>query len=705
MTMASDELKNAARLFRDNQLAPARRICRAILDRDPRQADACNLLGVICRQEGKPEEALALFDSALAARGSFFGFHLNRGLALTDMGRFSEAVTSLLRAIELNGSVADAYAALGVAHRGQGQPTASLAALDAACGLQPRNAPLHNMRGVALRELQRFDDAEAAYRHSIDLASNIPEPYSNLSELLCSRGRYAEAEASARKALALRPEDLSALNNLGNALKAQGFCSQAVAIYDQLLSLKGDFAQAAYNRGNALQLLGRPEDAIASYRNALGVDPGFAICQSALACATNYLTDYDPEAAFGEHLAWVRNHVEGRFQPVDRFANDPSAGRRLRIGYVSPDLRRHPVGYFLEPVLANHDRSRFEVVCYATNPASDEVTERLKKHSTLWRDVQPHDPSGIADAVRGDGIDILVDLSGHTAGHCLMSFARRPAPVQVTWMGYVNTTGLPTMDYIITDWHQTPAGTPQRYTETVVRMPRGYVCYRPQAEAPDVGSLPALARGHVTFGCFNNLAKVNTRVLSTWARVLQAVPGSQLLMMTSSLNDPSTRRAIADTFERHGIAGSRVRLQPGAPAGEALSWYDQVDIALDPFPYVGGLTTMEAMWMGVPTVTLAGQGIAGRHSVSHLSNAGLGDFIAADIPEYVALAGHHAGDLDRLARLRAGLRTRVQDSPLLDHAGFTRSLEQAFDEMWRRWRSGTRLQAGGKPLDASPVPL
>ena len=310
---------------------------------------------------------------------------------------------------------------------------------------------------------------------------------------------------------------------------------------------------------------------------------------------------------------------------------------------------------------------------------------QMRSHVQMWRDVGGMTDPALANLVRTDRIDILVDLTGHTGSHRLLAFAQKPAPIQMTWMGYVNTTGLKAMDYILTDSCQTPEGSSQHYTEKVVRMPHDYVCYRPQEDSPDVAPLPALAGIGFTFGCFNNLAKVNDQVLSAWATILQAVPGSRLLMMTHSLGDSMTNERVRASLVGYGVETERLHLQPAASPKDVLKWYNKVDLALDSFPYVGGLTTIEALWMGVPTVTLAGVGIAGRHSVSHLSNCGLSEFITGSVAEYCDLAVRIAKAPEQLGQLRAGLRARMAAGPLLDWAGFTQSLEEHYRTMWHTW--------------------
>jgi predicted O-linked N-acetylglucosamine transferase (SPINDLY family) len=344
----------------------------------------------------------------------------------------------------------------------------------------------------------------------------------------------------------------------------------------------------------------------------------------------------------------------------------------------------------LAPVLERHDPRRVETVCYYNYPRGDAMTERMRSAAHRWRDVAGQDDAALAAAIRADGIDVLVDLAGHTKHTRLLVFARRPAPVQVSWLGYFNTTGLATMDYFVTDPESSPSGQERYFVERLVRLPATRFCYEPPGFLPEVGALPARRNGHVTFGCLNTLAKVNDRVLALWTRILAAVPGARLLLQAAAFNDPLVQRAFRARAATHGIPEDRLALRRFVPVAEAARTYHEIDIALDPFPFCGGMTTLDALWMGVPVVTLPQAMIAGRQSASMLANLGLPELIAADEPAYVAAAAGLARDLDRLAALRAGLRGRFRRSPLADYARFTRDLEDAFGGMWRAWLAASR---------------
>jgi predicted O-linked N-acetylglucosamine transferase (SPINDLY family) len=366
--------------------------------------------------------------------------------------------------------------------------------------------------------------------------------------------------------------------------------------------------------------------------------------------------------------------------------NVRDAGRRLRVGYVSPDLRLHSVAYFIEPVLAHHDRGGFEVVCYQTNSASDAVTERLRGYVDGWVAADRLSDQGLAERVRADAIDILVDLAGHTAGGRLLAFARRPAPVQASWLGYPTGTGLSAIGYRISDWEVDPAGYEAYAAERPVRLPASYFCYRPLASAPEVGPLPSGEVGAITFGSFNNFAKVSPSVLGMWARVLEAVPGSRLMIKAKSLADESVRGRLLERLAALGVGEARLILRGWQEeVGGQLALYNEVDIGLDTYPYNGATTTCEALWMGVPVVSLSGATHASRMGRSILKAAGLGEWVAETAQGYVAHAVRLAGERTQLAELRSTLRGRLRASALMDERGFTRNLEHAYRQMWRQW--------------------
>ena len=484
-------------------------------------------------------------------------------------------------------------------------------------------------------------------------------------------------------ALRIRPGYAAAHSNRGNALKEAGRLQEALASYEAALRLKPDFAEAHANRGNTLTALGRLDEALASYETALGFKPDHAEAHSNYLLALHYR-----EADAGAILPAARRF--GRlFAPASAVVAPRLGGRRLRIGYVSGDFRRHSVSYFFEPLLRHHDRERFELFAYSNNVGDDDTTRRLMAGFDHWRRIRGVGDETVADGIRADGIDILVDLAGHTAHNRLPVFARRPAPVQVSWLGYPGTTGLAAIDYRLVDAVTDPEGEADALaTETLIRLSPGFLCYGPPADAPLPASRPA--GGGVTFGSFNNPAKLSPEAVALWAEILHRLPEARLLLKGRPFADGLARGIMEGRFAGHGIAAGRLELTGWLPGdGDHMATYGRVDVALDPFPYNGTTTTCEALWMGVPVVTLAGSRHAGRVGASLLHRLGLDDLVAGDPAAYIGIALGLAGRRDRLAELRQTLRPRLAASSLGDAAGFARAVECAFHEMWERSGEGT----------------
>jgi predicted O-linked N-acetylglucosamine transferase (SPINDLY family) len=401
----------------------------------------------------------------------------------------------------------------------------------------------------------------------------------------------------------------------------------------------------------------------------------------------NYQPRYSATEIADAHRAWGRGLAERLGPQTGAHGNDRDEGRRLKIGYVSADLRAHPVAAFVEPVLANHDPERVEVTCYSTVAREDAVTARLRGHVQRWRHVAGQGDQALADLVRADEIDVLVDLSGHTGGTRVLLFARKPAPVQFTYVGYPNTTGLEAMDWRITDAYADPPGlTEALHTEQLARLPESFLCFEPTADCPPVRPVPAHADGFFTYGCFNNLIKIGPDVVRAWARILLGAPGSRLLLKNASLSLATVRARVEGLFAAHGVPSNRLQLMARVGHDAHLRLFNQVGLHLDTFPYNGTATTFEATWMGVPTLSLAGDRHAARVGVSHAMNLGLPDLVAASVDDYVERAIGFA-DTGRLAAVKTDLRERMRASPLMNHSGTTRAIEAVFRGAWRAWCS------------------
>jgi protein O-GlcNAc transferase len=561
--------------------------------------------------------------------------------------------------------------------------------------LDPENIDVLHLLGNNLLLQRRPDEAIALLQRVIAAQPDCAEAFYNLGGAFRAGADLDNALLNYRKAVELRPEFVEALSGLAGILKAVGSYDEAETCYRRALALNPDFAEAHYNFGNLLHLMGRVDDAIASYRRAIAIKPDFVTAHSNLIYALNFHPGYEPRTVFEAHLEWARRHAE----PLTRLAaphrNTPLAERRLRVGYVSPNFRDHAAAYFFEPVLVHHDPQLFEIVCYSDVARPDALTQRLRQYQAEWRDCTHLDDRALAELVRRDAIDILVDLTGHTENNRLLVFARKPAPVQVTWNGYANTTGMSAIGYRVSDAYADPPGTTEHlHTERLVRLPGIYMAFRPPGDSPPVGELPCERTGYVTFASFNALAKITPHVVALWARILSAVPAARLMMATVPMG--SARERVAQMFAEQGVDTARLELHGRLPFQEFLALHQRADIALDPFPFHGTTTTCHTLWMGIPVITRAGASHVSRVGVSMLSNLGLARLIAQSDDEYVEIARSLAADLPGLNSLRRSLRNRLLGAPNTDGLRLTRHLECAYRDMWRAWCRTQNVDVAGQ---------
>jgi predicted O-linked N-acetylglucosamine transferase (SPINDLY family) len=593
----------------------------------------------------------------------------------------AEQIYRQILAIEPNQP--DASHLLGVVSAQLGKHQAGIDYISRALALRPNWAEAHNNLGKALGERGQLAEAVDCCRRAVQLKPDFAEAHNNLGIVFVKLGKLDEAIACFCRALKLNPDFAEAHNNLGNVLRDQWKLDEAVACFRQALQLKPDFAEAQYNLGNRFMDQGKLDEAVDCYRRVLELKPGFAIAHSNLVYTLNFCPGCDARTVYEEHRRWNQQHAEPLAKFIRPHANDRSPDRRLRVGYVSPNFRSHPIGRFLLPLLESHDHKDFEIFCYASQNISDRITERCRARADTWRNVLGWSDEQLASAVREDRIDILVDLTMHMAKNRLLVFARKPAPVQVTYLAYPGTTGLRTMDFRLTDpYLDPPEQSVEFYSEQSIWMPETYWCYLPMDQTPAVNTLPALLAGHVTFGCLNNFCKMTTPTLVAWSRLLKAAPGSRLVLHA----DPGGHRdRVREFFTQEDVSPERVSFAPTLPIADYFRLYERIDAALDPFPYGGGTTTCDALWMGVPVVSLAGATAVGRSGLSILSNLGLSKLVAHDSEQYVRIAVELTSDLPRLSALRATLRQRMQDSSLMDAPRFARNIEAAYRTMWQRW--------------------
>jgi predicted O-linked N-acetylglucosamine transferase (SPINDLY family) len=696
---------------------------RRALELRPDLPDAHNNLGNALNERGQPEEAIRCFHRALELRPNYPEAHNNLGCVLRQAGRLGEAAASFRRALDLRADYPEAQNNLGDVLRRQGRPAEAAAWFRRAISLRPNDPEAHNHLGTVLREPEQLAEAIACFERALTLRPDHAEARYNLGNALQQQGRLEEAAACYRTAVTLRPDFPEAHNNLGNVLQQQGRLEQSVACRREALRLRPNYPEASYNLGTALLKLwrldaaadcfrhaialrpdfpeahnnlgnvlkeqGRLGAAVAQYRRALEIRPDSFLAYSSLLFAQNYLADEAPETlrelarGFG---VLATSRVERGFTEW----RDAAPGQPLRVGLVSGDLGNHPVGYFLEGLLREADPARIAFVAFPTQPDADELTARIKPLCAAWQPIHDLGDAAAAERIHASGVQVLLDLSGHTSHNRLPVFAWRPAPVQAAWLGYFATTGIAEIDYVIGDPQVAPAEEAGHFTETPWRLPDIYLCFTPPAIEVAVSRLPAQMSGCVTFGCFNNLAKLNDAVVAVWARVLLAVPGGRLLLKAFQLSDPAVGDGIRARFAAHGIGADLLLLEPPSSRADYLRAYHRVDIALDPFPYPGGTTSAEALWMGVPVLTKRGNRFLSHAGETIMRNAGLANWIAADDDAYVALAVDFAADIGRLAALRAGLRDQVLASPLFDAPRFARHFETAMWGMWKRGRGGWR---------------
>jgi predicted O-linked N-acetylglucosamine transferase (SPINDLY family) len=550
--------------------------------------------------------------------------------------------------------------------------------------LAPRHAGYLSNLGIVLLGLCRFDAAQAALRSAIRLERDNFPAQANLGVALKGLGRYDDAIKAYGAALRLKPGDPATLCNRGLVQQAAGRYDEALATLQASLRGNPDDANTCLALGNLLAQIGRTTEALAAIDMAIRLRPHDLPARHARVLTMNYLPDTGMAAigAVARYLAPVATGPAYDPSRIPGFDLDPE--RRLRIGFVSADLHDHPVAYFLESVLASMDRTRTEVFCYDNSYAHDAVTARFVALAEGWRPIAGMPDVAVTELIRADRIDILVDLSGHTHGSRLGVFANRAASVQASWLGYFGTTGVAAMDYIIADRHVAPPGEDAYFSETVIRLPDSYLCFTPPAYAGPVAPLPAGADGPVTFGCFNNPAKLNPAVLALWSRVLAAVPRSRLLLKATQYRDKTLRRTLSHGFAAHGIGPERLLFESAGTLAEMFAAYGRMDIALDPFPFAGGATTAQALWMGVPVISLAAATWPGRQGASLLTAAGFPELVAANPDSYVATARVLAEDRIGLAALRCLLRDRMAASPLCRADLFAANLTDAFRDMWRR---------------------
>jgi len=649
---AEEKLAEALALHQQGQLADAEPIYREVLASAPEHPTALSLLGTVCLQTGRDEDAAEFLERAVALKPDEPGWFGNLGVVLRRLERYPEAASALERALEL----------------------------------KPDSAEATSNLGLVQHQLGEFEAAIESFGRAIVLRPNLPGPHLNLGTTYLHLDQFDAAISCFRRTLALQPRHLNAQTNLGMALFKSGLLQEAEVTFAEACRMTPNSAEAWRGLGLALRDQGRMDEAIVAYERSVTLDPSNVESYQGLLFNRNYLSRGMPADA----LAGARHFstIVARTAPAP-YVNTRDPYRILRVGFVSADFRSHPVGQFFGHLLEHLDRRRLHVTAFANQMASDQATLLIKATADAWFPIKTLRDDDAEALIREETIDILVDLSGHTGGNRMKLFARKPAPVQATWLGYSGTTGLAEIDYIIADDSIIPSNDTAYYSEEPIRLPGSYLCYAPPKFSglrPQVARTPALANGYVTFGTYNNIYKISHETVACWAGVLRAVPNSRLLLKHKVFANSDGREAMELRFAAHGIGAERLLLKSSTPSHLLhFQSYEEMDIALDPFPYNGTTTTCDAFWMGVPLVTLVGDRFISRVGTSLVRTVGLGDLAAETVEDYVDIARRLANDIPRLTAIRSRLRQDMMASPLGDAPRFARDLEAVFRIMWRRW--------------------
>lgn len=686
MPTADELFAQAVTSHQAGDLGEAERLYREVLDLNATHPGALSNLGVVTARKGDLGEAAKLYRQAIAANPNQIDAHFNLGNVFRKTGRAQEAVLCFQTVLRLDPTHPRGYLNLGLAVSDLGNWPAAIDCFRSALSRDPGLAEGYNLLGDALFRTGRTEESVGVFREYVARCPDDPRGHHNLGLALAARGEYDESVPELELALKLRPDYPDAHNSLGVALEAVARADAAQDHYREAVRLRPDFADAWSNLGTSLTEQGRVEEAGECLRTAANLRPD-PRTGSNLVLALCYSSSASPEYLREAHMAWAARFADPLMPPVPPRPKDVPSKRRLKVGYVSGDFRTHTAAGLIEQLLTLHDRNAVHVTCYPNLTRGDEVTDRLRRLSDGWRPVPTWTDAQMADEIRNDEIDILVDLSGHTAGNRLLAFARKPAPVQMTLFGYPSTTGMRAMDCRVSDPYADPPGeTDGYYVEAVLRMPEVAWVYKTPADAPPPTALPSQARRTFTFGCLNNPAKLSEGCVSLWADILKAVPRSRLVISAGKSADAA--RLLGERFTALGVSADRLELVYRLPASEYFEVYQSIDLALDPYPYNGGVTTCDALWMGVPVLTLAGRDYRSRQGVSILSNLGLPEFVAETPEKLAELAAGWCDQRASLADLRGSLRELMRESAVTAAERYVRNLEAAYREAYRQKAGG-----------------
>ena len=661
------------------------------IELDPNYAAAHYNAGNALANLGRHDAALTAYQQAALLKPEFADAHFALGCLLEDMGHFDDAITSYRDALKIRPDYAEVQANLGRALISRGHQDEGMASLQLATQRLPEDVGTLLLQGLVEKDRGHLEAARTTLSKVQAARPEDIEVNIHLGDTLLYLGQPEEAMICYRRVLETNQDHCVANNNMGNAYLRMGAFHEAAASYRRALAASPDSPSILSNLGGVLNDIGEPSEAIQCLRRAITVLPSYHMARSNLLFLSHLDEKFSQEALFEEAKAYGFV-IDSKAVRSMTWSNARDPERRLRIGFVSGDLCFHPVGFFIEGILralANRPSVNLEIFAYMNLFRIDSVGQRIKLLCTQWREIYGLTDEETARLVGEDEIDILFDLSGHSGGNRLPVFAWKPAPVQATWLGYFDTTGVDAIDYLIADPITLPESEEVFFTEKIWRLPNTRLCFTPPEIDFTIRPLPALSEGVITFGCFSSLAKMGNSVIALWARVLLTVPNSRLFLKNRQLYEPSMCEAVIHRFHQHGVDPARLILEGPESRTNYFAAYNRVDIGLDPFPYTGGTTTAESLWMGVPVLTLAGKHFLARQGEGLLMNAGLPDWVAAEPDDYVAKAVFHASNLERLAALHSSLREQVLASPIFDSVRFAMHFEEAVRGMWRAWCAGS----------------
>ena len=693
------------------------------IELSPNHAVALNNRGNLFQNLNQHEKAIDDYEKALALNNNFADAYFNLGNSLKDLGEFTRAIDHYRKAVQvdpkyiaahsncayclrqvrddagaieqytlaikIDSSLPINFCGRGEVYCEKGDYENAATDFNNAILIDPKFARAHNGLGKTLYHKGKLPSAITHLEKAIELEPNYAIAYNNLGVVLNESEDHEGALVAFNEVIRLTPELPEVYNNIGNLLRQLGSFSEAIDNFNKAIKLKFSYAEAFNNRGSSFQSLGLLSKAIDDYKQAISLTTFYPMAYSNLLTTLNYSQEknlnspIDLAREFGLQLT---KSIKKTYSNRQEFNEDET----LRIGFVSGDLRSHPVGYFLEGILPSFKSSNLKIFAYPTKSTFDDLSERIKPHFSGWHSIYGMDDETAAEIIVQDKIQILIDLSGHTAGNRLSLFGYRAAPVQASWLGYFATTGVSEIDYLIGDPYMTPPELDSEFTEEVIRLAETRWCFTPPDYKNKVSATPALKEGFITFGCFNNLTKINDTVLNVWSKILKAIPNSRLLLKNNQFRDEKNVKAVLEKLREFGVSGKQIAIEGPDQREIYLESYNKVDIALDPFPFTGGATSAEGLWMGVPLITLSGSSMVARQGVSILTNTGLQEWIANNEQEYIDKAISFSSDIKKLNKIRKGLRKKVLSSPLFDTARFSSNLENALTQLWQKYSNANK---------------